>query len=56
MVSTVSGKQYVLEYKQTLSDPVWTVLLTVSGAGTEQEFQDPTALEPARYYRVRVED
>jgi hypothetical protein len=53
-VSTQGGVDYVLEYKDSLSDPEWTPLATWTGDGSIQVLQDPLPHIPTRFYRVRV--
>jgi len=47
------GKTYFLEYKNSLSDPVWTTLFGVAGKGIFQTIADPSATGARRFYRVR---
>jgi len=54
-VITAAGRNYILEYKDALSDGVWTALAPVAGDGTEQTLVDPTPGIGQRFYRVRVE-
>ena len=50
------GFNYVLEYKNSLDDPVWTPLSpAVAGTGVELVLQDPNAPAASRYYRVSSE-
>jgi len=48
-----SGKVFALEYKNLLTDPLWTGLPLVAGNGTNLLLTDPTAANPQRFYRVR---
>lgn len=54
-VATVAGLHYTLEYKANLSDPDWTPLETIPGAGGQTILTDSAATIPARFYRVRAE-
>ncbi len=54
-MSTSSGRTYVLEYKNSLTDSAWKVLTSVPGDGTVKTLADPTATASQRFYRVRVE-
>jgi hypothetical protein len=52
-VLTDTAKTYWLEYKNSLSDPVWTPLLPgVAGDGTIRILVDATASVPHRFYRL----
>jgi hypothetical protein len=53
LVQTVSGKDYSLEYKNSLDDSGWTALPSVHGNGTLQILTDPSATVGHRFYRVR---
>ena len=47
------GKSYTVQYKNNLTDPVWTTLQTVVGTGGSVIVTDPeSAREPTRFYRV----
>lgn len=50
--ATASGPQYVVEFKNSLSDPSWQTLQTVSGDGTVQTVQDSIQTVPQRFYRI----
>jgi alpha-tubulin suppressor-like RCC1 family protein len=52
-VPTLSGKNYSLEYKDSLTNADWTGLPSVSGDGTVKTLTDSAATVPARIYRVR---
>ena len=53
---TEVGYKYVLEYKNSLDDTVWTALFpAVKGTGTEMALQDLSPPATSRYYRVRRE-
>ncbi|HET7626010.1 MAG TPA: hypothetical protein VFM25_12175, partial [Verrucomicrobiae bacterium] len=52
-VPTLSGKIYILEFKDSLTNPDWTALPSTAGNGTIQTLIDSTATGPQRFYRVR---
>jgi hypothetical protein len=53
---TVGGVLYVVQYKDSLSDPEWTSLPAMAGDGTLQTFTDSTASPTNnRFYRVLVQ-
>lgn len=54
-VPTQSGFNYVLEYKNSLSDPGWTAIQTNSGTGSLIPLTDNAGSVPQRFYRVRVQ-
>ncbi len=47
-----SGKVYLLQYKDSLSDSNWTSLPLVPGNGDNLLLTDPTAANSQRFYRV----
>jgi photosystem II stability/assembly factor-like uncharacterized protein len=49
---TVAGANYLLEYKNTLPDPLWQVLATVVGDGSVKTFTDTNSPGPMRFYRA----
>jgi fibronectin type 3 domain-containing protein len=49
------GVSYRIEYKNDLSDPAWTLLTTVMGAGATANISDPGATTNRRFYRVRTQ-
>lgn len=51
---TQSGKSHLVQYKNSLSDPNWTDLTTITGDGTKKPVTD-TATEPHRFYIVRTQ-
>jgi hypothetical protein len=53
--STLIGKTYRLEYKNSLSESNWTPLSAIDGDGRLKTLLDQTATVPQRFYRVRVE-
>ena len=44
---------YVIEYKKTLADPVWTPIATNIGSGDWLTNRMPTTNQPSGFYRVR---
>ena len=54
-VQTTVGHDYILEYKDTLSDASWTSLPAVTGDGAQKPLTDPAPAIGQRFYRVRVE-
>jgi hypothetical protein len=53
LVQTISGKDYSLEYKNSLDDGDWGALPPVHGNGALQLLTDPSATVAHRFYRVR---
>jgi hypothetical protein len=54
-VPTQVGFNYTLEYKNSLSDPNWMVVQTISGTGGMITLTDTGATGPSRIYHVRVQ-
>jgi len=54
-VPTFTGKSYVLQFKNSLSDSSGTSLSPVAGDGTLKALTDPSATVPGRLYRVAVQ-
>jgi len=54
-VATVSGSNYYLEHKVSLSDRDWTTVASVPGNDLVQTLTDPAATSAKGFYRVRVE-
>ncbi len=54
-VATTRGANYVLDYKNSWADSAWTPAQTVAGTGDTITLTDGTAMNPARFYRVRVQ-
>jgi len=52
---TVPGAKYVVQYKTNLNDSAWFELFRQTGTGAPIVVNDPTAAEPSRFYRVKVE-
>ena len=55
LVLTETGRNYVFECKNSLSDANWRVVRTLPGTGGVITLTDPTATDSSRFYRVRVE-
>jgi hypothetical protein len=55
-VTSVTGLNYTLQYKNALTDPIWTSIPpTVVGSGGPIILIDPNPpVQPARFYRVNV--
>ena len=54
--ATVPGLSYILEFKTTLEDPIWTPAQTIPGDGTVQTATDsPAPGTTQRFYRLRLE-
>ena len=51
---TQASFTYYVEYKNTLADPSWTLLTTITGDGTTPIVTDNTANGATRFYRVRA--
>lgn len=51
---TETGRSYVIEYKNALSDANWTPLATNSGTGIVLTNRFPTSNATARFYRLNV--
>jgi fibronectin-binding autotransporter adhesin len=51
-----NGSSYTLEYKNSLTDPVWTPILpAIPGTGSSLNLTDVAATNSSRFYRVRVQ-
>ncbi len=51
-----NGWSYTLEYKNSLTDPVWTPILPATpGTGSSLILTDSSATNASRFYRVRVQ-
>jgi hypothetical protein len=54
--STVSGASHTLEYKISLSDPIWNALVpAIAGNGGVTNVVDPNATNATRFYRIHVQ-
>jgi hypothetical protein len=49
------GATYILEYKNALTDPVWTPLPPAPGNGGLLQVEDPGPLPPTRFYRLMIQ-
>jgi len=54
-LDTVSGKSYVLQFKNSLGVSNWTALPAVTGDGTMKTLVDASATGTKWVYRVQVE-
>jgi len=54
-VPTQDGFDYVLEWKNTLTDPIWTPMSTNSGTGGVITLTNTTVSGPSRFYHIRVQ-
>jgi len=52
---TVAGKQYILEFKETLEAASWRPVSQVIGDGFVKKITDPSATASQRFYRLRVD-
>jgi hypothetical protein len=52
--TSATNLAYVVEYKDTLNDPVWLTLRTVNGDGGTLTISDGMTNRPSRFYRIRV--
>ena len=52
---TLAGRNYTLEYKNTLSDASWQPFLTVVGTGTTKTIANSITGIPHRYFRLKLE-
>jgi hypothetical protein len=52
-ISGRTNRSYLLQFKQSLSDPKWTDLTTVAGSTQPITLLDPGATNAQRFYRVR---
>jgi len=54
--STLTGSNYILEYKTNLSTPIWNAILPgIIGNGSVMSEADLTATNVARFYRIKVQ-
>jgi M6 family metalloprotease-like protein len=51
--TTVAGVQYVVEFKNALSEPAWQTLQTIAGDNALHTISDSAV--PQRYYRIRCQ-
>jgi hypothetical protein len=52
---TVSGANYIVQYKDHLEDPTWLELFRQTGDGSPLSISDSNPTGPSRFYRVKVE-
>jgi hypothetical protein len=52
--TTQNGLSYTVEYKTSLSDPLWTDLQTVPGSGGIVTVSNAVAGRPAGFYRLKI--
>jgi hypothetical protein len=52
-VPTISGKTYSMEYKNSLTDSVWTRVAITQGDGTIKTLVDTNATTSQRFYRLQ---
>ena len=52
--AAAAGVQYVVEFKNSLSDANWQTLQNISGDDTLQIVQDSIGTAPQRFYRIRL--
>ena len=52
---TLTGQNYVLQFKNSITDLVWMALPAVSGDGTLKTLTGPSAIGGRRFYRVQVQ-
>ncbi|HXT41884.1 MAG TPA: immunoglobulin domain-containing protein [Candidatus Angelobacter sp.] len=53
--ASASNLTYQVEYKNTLNDPAWAPLKSISGNGGVLSVMEPPTNFPGRFYRLRVE-
>lgn len=54
-VATISGRNYILQFKRLLTGTNWTSLPAVAGDGTVKALTDASATNSTRFYRVEVQ-
>ena len=54
-ILTLKGQSYILQFKNSFIDNIWTALPAVTGDGTLKTLTDPSATGGRRFYRVQVE-
>jgi hypothetical protein len=52
--ASISGRTYVVQYKDSLDDPVWQLLQTIPGDGTTKVVNDPLT-NSQRFYRIAMQ-
>jgi hypothetical protein len=53
--TTLAGHTHVVQYKNALTDPVWTTFLTIAGNGSVTNIVDSTANGARRFYHVTTQ-
>ena len=53
-IPTVTGESYTVQYKNKLTDPVWTDLQTVAGTGGTLIITNSTTGQPSRFFRFKA--
>lgn len=53
--TAISGKTYVVEYKDSLDEPQWTLLNSVAGTDGVMTISDSNSGAASRFYRVGVQ-
>jgi hypothetical protein len=54
-INTVAGRNYVIEYKTSLTDDVWQTQQILAGNGSRQTVSVPIGLDRQRFYRFHVQ-
>jgi hypothetical protein len=54
-VPTQTGTNYVLEYKNSMSDATWIPTQTNSGTGSQITLTNTGATGSSRFYRIRLQ-
>ena len=53
-IPTLTGESYTVQYKNKLTDPVWTDLQTVAGTGGTLIITNATTGQPSRFFRIKA--
>jgi hypothetical protein len=48
-----AGVEYMVEYKDSIDDPNWQLLMVTIGNGSEMTVNDSNPSDTTRFYRVR---
>jgi len=54
-INTVTGRNYVIEYKTNLTDVAWQTLETLSGNGNQQMISVPIVSDSKCFYRFHLQ-
>ena len=54
-INTVAGRNYIIEYKTNLTDPVWQTMEVLPGNGNQQIITVPTEPDRQGFYRFEVQ-